>query len=264
MEGEFENIEELRTIRYIDYKIRNVTKIKNKYGFRVVLILEDKSEKVVQHAGYAKKEIAEKERCKIIAQLENKTYIVYRNITVEEYMKYWYKYQAPKRIKSYNSYMSYKNGIFNQIIPKIGKIELTRLSSGIIKQFYKDVYDYSRSVAKMVQTIMISSLEDAKVNKFVSTNEALDVALPKDEEKIIKENTTEKADINYHTLTIDERDTFTIEQIATIIKASRNTPIYMQVLFASLMGFRKSEINGFKYSDVDFIHRRLNLTRQLR
>ena len=33
--------EELKPVRYIDYKIYNVTKIKNKYGFRIVLILDD-------------------------------------------------------------------------------------------------------------------------------------------------------------------------------------------------------------------------------
>ncbi len=37
----------------------------------------------------------------------------------------------------------------------------------------------------------------------------------------------------------------------------------MQILFAVLMGFRRSEINGLKYSDVDYIHRTLRVERQL-
>ena len=32
----------------------------------------------------------------------------------------------------------------------------------------------------------------------------------------------------------------------------------MQILFAVLMGLRRSEINGLKYSDVDYIHRTLS------
>lgn len=49
-----------------------------------------------------------------------------------------------------------------------------------------------------------------------------------------------------------------------IWRNSKNTPIYLQTLFASLMGLRKSEINGIKYSDIDYVHRRLYLERQLR
>lgn len=37
----------------------------------------------------------------------------------------------------------------------------------------------------------------------------------------------------------------------------------MQILFAVLMGLRRSEINALKYSDVDYIHRTLRVERQL-
>ena len=67
------NMQMMEPIRYVDYRIYNVTKIKNKYGFRVVLILEDETEKIVQHSGFTRKDIAEKEKCKIIGKLENRT-----------------------------------------------------------------------------------------------------------------------------------------------------------------------------------------------
>lgn len=42
----------------------------------------------------------------------------------------------------------------------------------------------------------------------------------------------------------------TLPQVLTLIEASKETPIYMQILFAVLMGLRRGEINGLKYSDV--------------
>ncbi len=254
---------ELKPIRYIDYKIYNVTKIKNKYGFRILLTLDDNTERTVQHSGFDKKDIAEKERCKVIGKLENKTYVVYTNVTVKTYLEYWYEYDAPKRLNSYGSFLAYRNGIFNHIIPRIGKLKLLQLTPGIIEKLYKDVYEYSPNVCSIVQTIMSTSLQDAETNKFIPTNVALGVKIPKTDEEIEKEATTEKTD-TYHTLLIDERKTFTIEQVVTIIKESINTPIYLHVLFATLMGLRKSEINGIKYSDIDFVHRKLYLERQLR
>lgn len=256
-------VAELKPVRYIDYKIYNVTKIKNKYGFRIVLLLDDNTKRTVQHSGFEKIELAEKEKCKIIGQLENRTYVVYTNVTVKTYMEYWYEYEAPKRLNSYGSFMTYRNGIFNHIIPRIGNLKLTQLTSGIIEKLYKEVKDYSPNVVSIVQTIMSTSLADAKRNQFIPSNVALGVRIPKTAEEIEKEVTTEKTN-TYHTLVIDERKTFTIEQVVTIIKASKDTPIYMHVLFAALMGLRKSEINGIKYEDIDFIHRKLKLERQLR
>ena len=54
-----------------------------------------------------------------------------------------------------------------------------------------------------------------------------------------------------------------IEQIKLLIQKSKETPIYLHILFAVLLGLRKQEINGLKYSDIDFINRKLHLQRQL-
>lgn len=48
-----------------------------------------------------------------------------------------------------------------------------------------------------------------------------------------------------------------------LLEASKDTPIHMQVLFNVLMGLRRQEINGVKYSDVDYINRTLTIERQL-
>ena len=67
----------------------------------------------------------------------------------------------------------------------------------------------------------------------------------------------------YHTRNIDTQKTLNMEQILILLKASKNTPIHMQVLFNVLMGLRRREINGVKYSDVDYINRTLRVERQL-
>ena len=54
-----------------------------------------------------------------------------------------------------------------------------------------------------------------------------------------------------------------MDQIYVLIEKSKNTTIYLQVLFNVLMGLRRSEINGLKYSDIDYINRTLKVERQL-
>ena len=215
---------ELKPIKYIDYKTYNVTTIKSKYGFRVVLTLEDKSKKLVQHSGFLKKEDAEKERYKVIAQLENGTYIVYMNVTVQVYMEYWYEFIIKDRLKSEGSVDTYRNCIFNHIIPNIGNLKLIDLKKGHIKKLYQQIFNYSPSVARILQTVVSTSLKDAVIKKFIPTNVANGIKLPdKDEKPKNKEEQKEEFSNNYHTLVIDEKKTYTIEEISILIKASKNT-----------------------------------------
>ena len=96
------------------------------------------------------------------------------------------------------------------------------------------------------------SLRYAVAHKLVSVNPAEGVNLP----KVVEAKP-------YHTRNIDIQKTLTMEQIQILLEASKRTPIHMQVLFNVLMGLRRQEINGLKYSDVDYINRTLTVERQL-
>lgn len=99
---------------------------------------------------------------------------------------------------------------------------------------------------------MNTSFEYAKNKNVIMANCAEKVMLPKHIKK--------KA---YRTQKIDVTKTLTLEQVVKLIDASKGTPVYMHILFASLMGLRRGEINGLKYSDVDYINRTLKVQRQL-
>ena len=99
------------------------------------------------------------------------------------------------------------------------------------------------------------SFRYAVVKKVISRNPVEGVNLPK-EKRIQKENALK-------TRNIDTTKTLTLEQIYVLIEKSKNTPIYLQVLFNVLMGLRRSEIIGLKYSDIDYINRTLKVERQL-
>lgn len=62
---------------------------------------------------------------------------MYTDVTVQTYMKYWYEYVMKDRLKSEGSIDTYKNCIFNHIIPNIEKLKLVKLKKGHIKKLYK-------------------------------------------------------------------------------------------------------------------------------
>lgn len=86
--------------------------------------------------------------------------------------------------------------------------------------------------------------------KMLSVNPAEDVNLSRQKKK--KE---------FRVRHIDEQKTLNLEQVNKLIEAAKGTPIYLQVMFAVLMGLRRCEIIAVKYSDIDYINRTLHVER---
>lgn len=153
---------------------------------------------------------------------------------------------------SYETYDTFKGSVKRHIIPVLGNKRMAELTRSDVQKLYNEKTDYSISVARMVKTVMNISLRYAVEKKVIADNPADGINLPKKVEKK-----------QYHTRNIDTRKTLNMEQILVLLEASKGTPIHMQVLFNVLMGLRRREINGVKYSDVDYINRTLRVQRQL-
>ena len=240
----------LRNDTYIDWTVYSVTKIKEKYGFRIKLDYKDETI-IQQKSGFSTKKVAEERRNIAIAELTNHTYVVYPNIKVAEFYDYWLNEVMKSKIE-YNSYMSYRNAVCNYIIKEYGTLKMTTLNQAHIQKLYNHVTKEHISVAKIVKTVMNNSLDYAKTMNIVSANVATDIDLPKSVKK--KE---------YRTLNIDSSKTYNIEQVKQLLQASKNTPIYLEVMFAVLMGMRISEINALKYTDIDYVNKKVYASTQL-
>lgn len=237
--------------RYIDYKVYEVTPIKNKYGFRVKLIFDDSTELVQQKSGYTSKREAKNERDKIIGELYSGTYIVQTKLTVRDFYIFWLENEMKIRITD-DSYKAYRNTIYYHIIPKIGNIAMVNLNRGHIQKLYEDEAKKSHSSLRLTKAVIDSGMKYALRKGIITHNPAVGVKIPKG---VVAKD--------YKTLHIDEQKTLTIEQLQTLIQASIGTSIYLPILFSAIMGLRRGEVNGVKYSDVDFINRKLKLQRQL-
>lgn len=237
---------------YVDYRVESVFPIRRKYGFRVILIYEDLSEKECQHSGFEKKADAEKERDAVVAQLHDGRYVVYKDVKVSELLEYWLEYiMKPDADFRANSYTTYKNCINKHIIPKIGRLKLLTLNQGHILSMLKSISKQYPSMPRVAKPILNRSLEFAVSKKLLMVNPCMDITLP------------EKNKSGYHSLVVKEEKTLTLEQVKLLLEASKNTKIHMQLVFALLMGLRRGEINGVKYSDIDFERHTMKISRQL-
>lgn len=236
---------------YIDFKVYGVTTIKKKYGFRITLTYSDGTNKTIQKSGYKTKKEANAKREIAIAELHNNTFVFEKTLNTKEFFTYWLENEMKPRITSC-SYDSYKNVVYNHIIPAIGSMKISNITRGDIQKFLNKKVEYSHNIAKLCKTVLNTAFNYAVSNKLVSANVVNDVDLSKQ----VKVKP-------YRTREINTQKILNEEQTKLLIKEAKSTPIYLQVLFAVLMGLRKQEINGLKYEDIDFIHRKLKVQRQL-
>ena len=236
---------------YINYKVYSVLRLKDKYGFKIRLFFNDGTNFIKQIGGFKNKKNANEERDEVIVALKNHTYVLYPKLKFNEYIDYWLEKVMKPNI-SYNSYISYRNIVRNYAIPFFKEIYLNQINIGNIQEFYKNIILKHESVARLARVVIKTALQYAKDINLIRTNIAKNIDLPNDIEK--KE---------YKTIRINKNNVLNINQVKLLIEASKNTPIYLHILFAVLMGLRKQEINGLKYDDIDFINRKLYLHRQL-
>lgn len=245
---------EIEQKAYIDFKVYEIFKIpeRSNYGFRIALIYADGSKKIKQRSGFGTKKEAEAERKRITAELYNGTYIA-DEVKLKDVLNKWLEYDIRQRVRSRNTYDSYSSTVKNHIIPYFGENKLiTDITKGDIYRLYQDRAKYSVSVTRQVKVVINTAMRYAVENKLIAVNPAEGVDLP----KLV-------APKPYHTRVIETAKTLTADQIMVLLEESKNTPIHMQVLFNVLMGLRRQEINGVKYSDVDYINRTLSVERQL-
>lgn len=237
--------------RYIDYKVYDVMKIKNKYGFRIKLIFDNNEEIVQQKSGFINKKTAKEERDKILGELYSGQYIVVQKTTVREFLEFWLENDIKLRT-TYSTYTSYKNMIYRHIIPQIGNMNLELLNKSHLEKLYSEEASKSCHAVRQTKAVMDSALKYAFRKKLINVDPTIGVKLPKNFSKG-----------RYKSLDINTKKTLNLEQLKILINASKGTCIYLQILFSALMGLRESEVNGLKYSDVDFLNRKLKVQRQL-
>ena len=243
---------DLELQRYVEWEVSNVMPIKEKFGYLVSLIYMDGSKRIQQKSGFATEKEASVARDKTIGELYAGTYVVYGNILVREFLDFWLEEDIKKRVGSYETYATFAGTIKRHIKPILGGKKIEEVNRGDIQKLYNLKAEYSIHVARQVKTVTNLSMRYAVDKKIIPENPAAGVLLPK--------SATKK---KYHTRNIDTQKTLTMEQIQTLLEASKDTPIHMQVLLNVLMGLRRGEINGVKFSDVDYINRTLKVQRQL-
>ena len=149
---------------------------------------------------------------------------------------------------AYSSYCNYKNCVYRYIIPLYGEMKMEELTKFHIKRLYIKAFEKYPSVARILKTVLNTSLLYAQRNGYIKE----DLVTGINWQKGISSKTRKS-----------KRNALELNEILHLVEASQDSELYLPILFASLMGLRRSEIIGLKYSDIDYERKLIYIQRQL-
>ena len=143
-------------------------KSRKKYCYRVTFTFESGDQADYQKGGFDTKTEASKAKEIVIAQLYNQEFFPY-DYTVKEFFDYWlYYYMIDTKDIAYNTFMSYRNIIYNYLIKAIGNKYLRDLKSD---DFIKGLDTIkSPDMLRVAYGVLSGSFKYARINGYVSNN----------------------------------------------------------------------------------------------
>lgn len=210
-----------------------------------------RSQKAVTFEG-AKKD-AEVELARLISELKNGGFVDPKNLTLGGYLETWLKDDVKNSV-SPKTLERYSEICLKSIIPEIGVIRLSDLSSIAIQQYYTKLQASGRKDGKgglSARTalhhhrVLKSALKRAVMHKppLIRWNPADGVKPPRPERK----------DINV----VDEAST------ARLLRAVEGMTVYVPILLAITTGLRRGEILALRWASVDLNAGTISVTHSL-
>ena len=175
--------------------------------------------------------------------------------TVALWLRTWYELYAKPNIRPRTAEYYHRN-IESHVIPRIGDIKLTQLTSRDIQKMYKDLLENGR--LREAQKEKNPGLSNATVRGIhMMLHNALDRAV---KERLILRNPTE--DCIIPKLVKQEMKILPTESIGAYLKAAEERGVLPMFYLELTTGLRKGELVALLWSDLDVENRTIDVTKQ--
>lgn len=188
------------------------------------------------------KKKAEELRVKYLAEWSEKICENYTDMPFGSYLKQWL--DDRDRPLATTTYNEYNRMITHDIAPYFDerKIRLQALKAHHIKDFYKYKQENQNVLANTIghyHACIHAALKHAVKYEIIKENPASKVEVPR-----IKKF---------------KGDFYTKEEVEQLLYASKNTKMELPIYLACWFGFRRGEVCGLQWKDIDFIGKTLSV-----
>ena len=206
--------------------------------------------KVVEKGGFPTK--AEAYKAGVAAYndfLHGNIGITSESITLADFMTNWLANVVALNVKP-TSMQNYQSILKKQVIPYLGEVKVQELTPAILDKWIRGLQKagLSFNTISAIYTLIHHALDYAVYPaQLISANPASYIKVPKNAPK-----------------NVIKRQIISPEQFKTLLeKYPFGTPFYIPLLLLYHTGMRLGEVLGLSWNDIDFVSKRINLSRQL-
>lgn len=197
--------------------------------------------RTMSKGGYRTKKLAEEGLTEALVSYRTRAHVEPTRITVGWYLRDWCD-QVEHQLKP-STVRGYRDIITNRVVPQLGDLRLVELTSADLARLYKQLRTsggrknkgLSETSIQHTHVTIRKALEDAVRGahgpRLLVRNPADDVSRPK----------------RGHT----EMQTWSAEQVAQFLAATRDDRLGAAYLLAVLTGLRRGELCGLRWDDID-------------
>jgi len=248
----------------VNWKFReNLTFGHKRYSIRFRITFADGTTINKECGGFKTKQEALERKNELITLLSNHQYVPYR-ITVKQFFDHWlYYYMIDEQKIAYGTYTSYRNIIYNYLVPQIGDRKLDTIDRGTLLAVL-DSFP-SKSLLNMAYSVLGSSFRYAAKTNLVYKNHAETAIHMK--RKLRKKELEDKAaeDDLPEDSTPKKRYSLETGEICRLLYLAKTQfpDFYLPLLLACTTGCRVSELIALRFCDVDYQKKQLTINGQI-
>lgn len=189
--------------------------------------------------GKTRREVQEK-MDKVKADLQAGTFVESNKITFEQWLNRWLEVYVKPKVKP-ATFSNYVHLARTHIIPSLGKIELQKLTTDIIQEFYNQKSKSGRldgsgglspRIIHMMHQVISGTLKQAVKQRMIVFNPADATTRPR--------------------LKYKEMNPLTADEVKQYLDAARNERLHTAFLLELTTGMRRGELLALKWEDIDF------------
>lgn len=251
--------------RVVGWKFReSITFAHNRYSIRFQITFEDGTTENRECGGFKTKHEALEKKNELIVLLSNHQYVPYR-ITVRQFFDHWlYYYMIDERKIAYGTYLSYRNIIYNYLVPQIGDLNLIAADRGRLLAVLNSFQ--SESLLQMAYAVLSSSFQYAINTNLISINHA-EAAIRTKRKLKLKEAANHFAanESPPEDRTSNRRYSLEAGEICRLLYLAKMQfpDFYLPLLLTCTTGCRISELIALRFCDVDYLKKQLSITGQI-
>lgn len=220
---------------------------RNSWHYRTKVLQEDYSVKYGKVGGFQTAEEAEQAYKAHMEEFERAMKVKLlpqgKDITLKEYLVYWYESIFAERIESTTAYVS-AYVLYSFLLPSIDdQVKLRLVSVEYINDVLKTASRYCESAGNKSRELLYVAFKDAVVERMISNNPVIGS----------KKYPRKKPDI----MILNK------EQTKRFLMAAKSRNWFLEILLGLYMGLRKGEILGIKFSDFNMEKKTVHIQRQL-